>query len=180
MLMVDRYTDYRYNGQGRKFSQMKVHQQLCRLAFVKTLAERLQQVVSEGLVKSGRAWAMSAGIGQSTLSELMLGKTTNPEHKTMVALADAAGVSVQWLAHGVGSMDAEPADFADDPYPSRAPVLAALKLHGDTEALRRLLAVEYTEDPGFPVWMRKASELCEDVEREKSSSRVRRNGRSKQ
>ncbi|KZE34577.1 XRE family transcriptional regulator [Crenobacter luteus] len=76
--------------------------------------ERLQQLLP--LFKSVRAFASASGVSQTGLQRLINGG--EPTLSTLVALAKAAGVSVEWLATGEGPMRKEEA--APEAAPRRA------------------------------------------------------------
>lgn len=61
---------------------------------------RLQELLQ--LFKSARAFAAASGVSQTGLQRLINGG--EPTLSTLVALAKAAGVSVEWLATGEGAM----------------------------------------------------------------------------
>lgn len=67
--------------------------------------------------KSTSAFARKAGLSQSGLHRIEAGG--DPTLKTLIALADAAGVSIQWLATGQGSPSGAPQPIApsDEPAP---------------------------------------------------------------
>lgn len=62
--------------------------------------ERLRQVIGEG---SARSFAHRAGLKSSTLQAVLKG--SNPTLPTLIAIAEAGGVSVEWLAVGIAATE---------------------------------------------------------------------------
>jgi transcriptional regulator with XRE-family HTH domain len=65
-----------------------------------------------------KAAADATGIGYATLYDIVHGKTREPKHETLEALAREYGVTVEWLLHGPRGPDGETfeqgAEFAMD------------------------------------------------------------------
>lgn len=65
----------------------------------KQVAKRIQQVVDERFGGVARRLAIAAGLGPTSLQKYLMAKST-PGGEMAVRIADAAGVSVQWLLTG--------------------------------------------------------------------------------
>lgn len=76
------------------------------------LSDRVRLLIG---VSSMRSFAQSAGIRPSTLQSILKG--TRPTVDNLVAIADAAGVSVDWLATGRGERSGTPPNpgLAEEP-----------------------------------------------------------------
>ncbi len=174
-------------------SYLEITSSFRRLGVMNSLAERILWVLEEEeLYPSARQWALATNgdVHPNTLNDLKLGKVTNPEHKTLVALADAAGATlaaraakgegenkrlrVAWLQHGEGAayefLDTDP----PDQYPSRVPVIAGLRAGAiATSIIDRLRAENrWDTDPGIQVFMRLACDFIDEAEREKRRART--------
>jgi transcriptional regulator with XRE-family HTH domain len=125
------------------------------------LAERVSLAFKRSGFRSLRAWSSAAGLSEGYAEHVASGrrgKRPNAEH--LRKLAEAAKVDPQWLMTGVGSPDREPPSTRlvvyDDPYPSRAPVLAMAKVKKvDAAAIAALEAERLKEsdgDPGEEYW----------------------------
>jgi len=76
-----------------------------KLAYMnKTLAERLAKAMNERGVSQG-ALAKASGVAQPTIWRLVKGEAKGSTR--LVDIANALKVSVEWLANGTGSMEAE-------------------------------------------------------------------------
>lgn len=70
-----------------------------------TLRERMLWVLDNRDLTQ-RSWSLAAGLSERHVSSILTRSKTGefrPDHATVVALAGAAGVDVQWLEDGVGS-----------------------------------------------------------------------------
>lgn len=72
-----------------------------------TLLQRIEHVLAEGWVPDKKAWAVKAGLSEGLVrSWISQAKRLDPDRgmhlSTVAKLAKAAGVSVEWLAHGTG------------------------------------------------------------------------------
>lgn len=137
---------------------------------VDTLLSRIEWVIAQGRVASGRAWAMSAGLSPSYIGTLLTRLRASPDadarREEIGKLANAAGVSVEWLVTGVGSPDGERVTERDERYPSRA---AAARFARDAGLDEKAIALVLKErldadtDPGAMWWLeeikRKHAEL---------------------
>jgi len=129
----------------------------------------------EGQVPDMKSLELRAGISNGTIGKLVKGARTRPAAKTVSSLAAVLGVGVPWLLDGVGvsptltgplpprpgaeDLDAWQPDSDTgvfvremiDPYPSRAPVIAALRSRGtDRAVIDAMLAESHlTGDPGI-------------------------------
>jgi transcriptional regulator with XRE-family HTH domain len=65
------------------------------------LASRIKTVIG---AESARSFAQRAGVSPSTLRSIMQGHRPNVDN--LIAIADAAGVSLDWLAKGSGAITA--------------------------------------------------------------------------
>jgi transcriptional regulator with XRE-family HTH domain len=83
------------------------------------LASRIKTVIG---AESARSFAQRAGVSPSTLRSIMQGHRPNVDN--LIAIADAAGVSLDWLAKGSGaippSVAANPAASTGSPAASPA------------------------------------------------------------
>lgn len=120
-----------------------------------------------------KAIEKSAGVSNATVSKIVNGERKEPKARTLTALAKALGVEKAWLEHEVGDApdltgELPPRPGAEDveawrpsfmvtkrwverdDYPTRAPVIAALRANGKPEALiNAMLAETHLEgDPG--------------------------------
>ena len=143
---------------------------------MESLAERIKWVIkTERVFPSYRQWAKATQslpghkpVKQSSLDDLVQGNTTNPRRATVEALAAAAGVRPAWLMYNDGAPYGTETEEQSDQYPSRVHVVQSLiAMPAPAEVIRRLRAIRrYKTDPGALAWMRKASELWDDFERE--------------
>lgn len=122
---------------------------------VMTLAERLTQVMEmRGLNPS--SWAAKANLPRATVRLAIKTGRESMELKTLVALAEAANVSLAWLATGSGSPQGVSLNVPHDTkYPTRALAVAAGHLVGCSErAIQAVLSVDDVElDPGALYWL---------------------------
>ena len=169
--MGARSSGYRSTVQALKWRPVEFRAVTTTIPTVETLALRIRRVVAEGIFPSIRSWALATNeaVHPNSLNDLARGRTTNPQHDTIVALANAAGVRVAWLQHGEAPMkDPDPhAKPRADVYPSRAAVVQGL-LAGSAPAsvIDTLLAVDkWTTDPGAQVWLRLAADAMDEFER---------------
>jgi hypothetical protein len=69
-----------------------------------TLVQRLQAVVDSGIVESFNNWCKTAGVSRDVVSTFLRRSRDSPKSdigfRTLTALADAAGLSRQWLFVG--------------------------------------------------------------------------------
>lgn len=116
-----------------------------------TLAARVQWCIDAHRVKNAAAWSEAAGLARSYVGRIK-NEGIVPSGDVIEKMATAAGVSFDWLRHGEG-MPSGRVEL-DDPYPSRAPVIAMAEAsgvpHGAIEALK---ADRFADgDPGEEVW----------------------------
>jgi len=125
------------------------------------LLERLEEVMEETGWKA-REWAKRANLPEAThLYTTLRRLRENPQAKldvpTLAALADAAGVTLDWLA--LGKPPKRSAAGKPDPlYPSRAAAVAAAQFLGSVpeEAIAAVQSVDHLpEDPGPDYWMQR-------------------------
>lgn len=128
---------------------------------MKTPLERIRWVMKDK-GWSERKWATEAKLKEpSNLNKLIKRLKERPDEvpgdiKTFVKLADAAGVSLDWLLLGRGQPYTGPS-IADDPkYPTRAIVVAAGRMMDFPQAaIEALLAFDAgPDDPGRDYWFR--------------------------
>lgn len=82
-----------------------------------TLAKRLRECIGDETVS---AFARKAGLPEATIRSYLDGK--KPVYDKLIRIADAAGVSLEWLATGRGQKARKPApdhDFSAVPYARR-------------------------------------------------------------
>ena len=125
-----------------------------------SLLKRMREVLSErGWDES--EWAIEAGLRERThVSTILRRLEAKPESsvdmKTLIALADAAGVTLDWLATG-----REPKYRAvsekDPRYPSRGQAIAAARLIGIPEHVIAAVANvdDLSQDPGAAYWLQR-------------------------
>lgn len=128
-----------------------------------SLLERMREVMRMRQW-SEREWARRAGLKEeANVNQIMraLRKDADAEKiagtaAVWVALARAAGVSLDWLLTGRGSPHSFTVDVHDDPrYPSRARVIGVAHLLGFSEAaISALLDHTPERDPGPDYWLR--------------------------
>jgi len=75
--------------------------------------ERLQLIISRE--KSRSAFAKKCGVAESLLRNY-LGGTSLPGMDKLIAMTEAAGVSIDWLATGEGPMRRDQVERAPEPY----------------------------------------------------------------
>ncbi len=105
---------------------------------------------------TGREWARRAGLAENNHVNLILGRESVPNLLTAAALAEAAGVRIEWLASGEEPMFAGPGDIGTDArYPSRACAIGAARLVGiSPEVIERVQKRnDLTSDPGSLFWL---------------------------
>ncbi len=128
---------------------------------MKTPLERIRWVMNDKQW-SERKWAAEAKLKEpSNLNKLIKRLKDRPDEvpgdiKTFVKLADAAGVSLDWLLLGRGTPYAEPV-VADDPkYPTRAKIVMIGRLMDFPQAaIDAVLAFDAgATDPGRDYWLR--------------------------
>lgn len=112
---------------------------------------------------SKRHWAELAGLAESGhVGGLMRRMKKDPlrlagDITTYAKLADAAGVSLDWLVLGRGTPEGLAVSTPEDPrYPSRARVIVAARLLGrySDEVIAAVLAHDApASDPGVEYWM---------------------------
>jgi hypothetical protein len=128
---------------------------------VETLADRMEEVLAKK-GWSAREWARRANLREEKhVSSLIDRSRKNPERlagdiNTFAKLADAAGVSLDWLALGRGARSGSAMLTDDAKYPSRGPVLAlATMLNFPEPAINAVREHdEPTTDPGADYWFR--------------------------
>lgn len=101
-------------------------------------------------------WSTLAGLSRDHVRQVLLKEQESIETRTLIALADAAGVSVEWLATGRGDPLSINLRLADDSkYPSRAKAIAAARLlELDERAIATVLEVSsLSSDPGAEYWL---------------------------
>jgi len=102
-------------------------------------------------------WSGLAGLSRDHVRQVLLKEQESIETRTLIALAKAAGVSVEWLATGSGdplsSINLRISD--DSKYPSRAKAIAAARLlELDERAISAVLEVsDLSSDPGAEYWL---------------------------
>lgn len=124
-----------------------------------SLLERIEFVL-ENKKWSARKWATLAGLSEAThLSTIMRRLEDDPEadvsSRVLAKLADAANVSMDWLAIGRGSPSGTFVSVERDPrYPSRGLAIAAARVYGyRDDAISKVLAVDsFPVDPGLDYW----------------------------
>lgn len=124
------------------------------------LLERIEQILHDRNW-SAAEWTRRAGLKEkSHLSTLIDRLRKNPKAtldlRTAAALADAAGISLDWLALGRGSQHGIVLLAQNDPvYPSRGIAVTAAKIFGyRPEAISKVLAVKsFPDDPGLDYWL---------------------------
>jgi len=129
---------------------------------VETVVDRMRLVMKlKGWSESD--WARAAELKErSNVNKLLVRMAKDPTRlagdvNTFAKLANAAGVSLDWLALGVGVPTPDVVSFAKDPhYPTRARVLIGAFLMGfDRQILDAVLAHnEPAADPGWEYWLR--------------------------
>lgn len=131
-----------------------------------TLLERLEWVISQGRVKSGRQWAIDAGLSSGYLGSLTTRLRSDPKadirRDEMVRLARSANVSLVWLATGQGSPDdVEGAPERrwverDERYPNRGRAVEMARelglLEGAIEEVQSLM-LHSEHDPSVRDWL---------------------------
>lgn len=126
------------------------------------LHERMSEVLkAKGW--SQRRWAREAGITQTHTRLIIERSKADPENPSVevwiiARLADAAGVSLDWLVSGRGTMRGSPQVEPDPQYPSRAAVVAACHALGLPEsAVSRIQGITgLAVDPGEEFWLAQA------------------------
>ena len=101
-------------------------------------------------------WSRLAGVSRGHVRLTIENERESIETKTLIALADTAGVSVEWLATGRGDPLSINLRIADDSkYPSRAKAIAAARLlELDERAIASVLEVSgLSADPGAEYWL---------------------------
>lgn len=124
------------------------------------LLERLQEVLDD-TGWTAKEWAVRANLAEPTHLYTSLRRLkAKPDHQldvtTLAALADAAGVTLDWLA--LGRLPKLSARGAPDPkYPSRSQAIAAARFMGIPEAaIARVATVDDLPlDPGTENWMQR-------------------------
>lgn len=144
---------------------------------------RLRQVKESGLVKSMRDWGLSAGLKDGylsgTLSRMSKGGQETIGTKELTMLAQAAKISVKWLAIGEGPMVEEetaamPVTPApppvgqwveyDERYPTRSAAVELARGEGVPDNVLRAVCRLYEGegDPGKDFWITRIKELYRD------------------
>ena len=130
-----------------------------RVREMETLEDRLRWVM-EHRKWSMSKWSIKAGFSErSTLEKALKRMRDNPNASmsvdTLVKLANAAAVSVEWLATGKGERFAAPNVEADALYPTRALAIAGARIYlYEDVAIERVLAVDdLRTDPGLDYWI---------------------------
>jgi phage repressor protein C with HTH and peptisase S24 domain len=88
------------SGDSITFVIAKQHICIVMLTTVKTIAERLKHARSRKNWSQGQL-AAAAGLSQGTIGNIESG--ARQAHASLIAIAEALGVSYKWLAHGEGS-----------------------------------------------------------------------------
>ena len=104
----------------------------------KQLAERLREAMGE---QSGSAFAKRCGISEGAIRKYLLG--ASPSTENLIAMADAANVSIEWLAAGRGPKQRgsvaqpapEPAPALDEQLLSRSIGAVEAGLHAVSRSL---------------------------------------------
>lgn len=131
-----------------------------RITLPMDLLERIETIL-ENKGWSAREWCRRAGLKEiSHLTSLMGRLRENPEAtmdlRTAAKLADAAHVSLDWLALGRGSPEGAVVLAEPDPrYPSRGVAVAAARIFGyGLDAIARVQSVDsFAQDPGKEYWL---------------------------
>lgn len=133
-----------------------------------SLLERMEEVL-ERRKWSAQRWGREAGLSErSHVSGMMrlLRKSGRPftgDLATWARLAEAADVSLDWLAFGKGNpWDGMHRDLANDEYPTRARILgfAHLTRAFSDDAVRQVAALSgFARDPGPRFWLRALLEI---------------------
>jgi len=109
---------------------------------VSTLGERIAHVLRLRKL-SASALSQSAGLGRSHVGQLQSGKLgKRPSDETLRRIAEAARVSLRWLATGEGAPDD----------PAEAPPVVVPKPLEETEGWSDLVATAKRERPDIPAW----------------------------
>lgn len=150
------------------------------------LRERMLWVLSNRDLTQ-RSWSLAAGLSERHVSSILTRSKTGefrPDHATVVALAGAAGVDVQWLEDGVGSPgDDRPRVAREEPVrradpPTAGPLGRALLVALDPERheLEGLDAIRSTL-ASTDLAQRSASDMIEAARRWlDAAARLRRRG----
>jgi hypothetical protein len=108
---------------------------------------------------SGREWARRAKLKEENHVNLIMQRLRDDakatvDAKTLIALADAADVSLDWFARGIGSPQGHKIE-PDGKYPSRSLALAAARLigvdRGILDEVRKM--ADLAADPGAHFWL---------------------------
>jgi len=125
---------------------------------VTTRLERFE-LVKKWTGWSGREWARKAQLKEENHVNLIIQRLReNPEATidaaTLVALADAADVSLDWFARGIGSPQGHRIE-PDAEFPSRSLALAAARLigidRGVLDEVKKMAGLK--TDPGAHFWL---------------------------
>lgn len=119
------------------------------------LRDRIEFVRQEtGL--SYRQWSKKAGIRETHVSTIRSKPGMIPRSDTLRKLADAAGISLRWLATGEGDWRAQPEPVGrDSKYPNRPRALEACRLLGFSDAaIQQVESQERAADLSPIAWMR--------------------------
>lgn len=121
------------------------------LTTVKTLAQRVAQLRAEKQWTQGQL-AAAAGVSQGSIGNIESGTRTDPRSTTLIGIAQAFGVSTQWLSTGKGEMR---------PSPPRALVAIDLENNPEYPPVRRVtfklsagasgFGIEYDDEEGAPI-----------------------------
>lgn len=92
-------------GESNSFTHLTVNTPSYKLPYMNTtLAERLAKAMNERGMSQG-ALAKATGVAQPTIWRLVKGEAKGSTR--LVDIARALSVSIEWLANGTGSMEAE-------------------------------------------------------------------------
>lgn len=117
-----------------------------------SFSERIKKIIS--LVGSAEKLAYNSGMSSRVIGQYLSGKT-DPTRKKLIALAEAAGVNIEWLATGEGLMRE-----GDREVFTPALLTLIIEVLEDHEIAlgKKLTAVEKAE------FINNASELCYDAD----------------
>ena len=125
-----------------------------------TFAERVRRILREREDLNPSAWCTKAQLSRRAIKSLFDREKDDPDTEMSISavagLAQAAGVSFEWLALGVGQPYEEPPRPGKDPrYPSRTGALIAARALGYADdAIATVASIaDLPTDPGADHWL---------------------------
>lgn len=112
-----------------------------------SVQKRVQWVIESKRVRSGKGWALAAGLSGGYVNRMKTEPNLSPSSDTFEKLADAAGVSVRWLRFGEGAPDAQWVE-PERSDPNKAIIIAMAQAKNEDPAVIRMLEeTERSEGP---------------------------------